>query len=192
MKEPPGRLPFLTREQIGSLIAQCSEHLRPIVLTALNTGMRKSEILNLKWEDVHLGNRWITLYKTKNNEMRRIPINDTLLGVLRELERKKSGDYLFCRDGNRVGEIKKGFKAACRRAGISDFTFHDLRHIYASYLIMGGADIRSVQQLLGAQGYPYDNALFSSFGRTLTGSSEPYSFWHKSGTKSCRRKTKVV
>jgi len=72
-KEPPGRVRFLTLDEIERLIKACSPHLRPIVITALNTGMRKSEILNLKWKDVDLTQRTITIRKSKNNEIRIIP-----------------------------------------------------------------------------------------------------------------------
>ena len=78
LKEPPGRLRYLKPEEVDALLKACADHLRPIVVTALNTGMRKSEILNLKWNELDLGNRKITVANSKNNEKRVIPINETL------------------------------------------------------------------------------------------------------------------
>lgn len=75
LKEPPGRLRYLKPEEVKSLIKYSPEHIRPIVVTALNTGMRKGEILDLKWSRVDMKNRKITVANAKNNETRVIPIN---------------------------------------------------------------------------------------------------------------------
>jgi len=150
LKEPPGRLRFLTVDEIGRLIRACSPHLKPIVITALNTGMRKSEILNLKWKDVDFVNRTITVRKSKNNEVRIIPINGVLYKILKNLHRFKKSEWVFPgKDGKPLGDFKRAFKTALRRAGIEDFRFHDLRHTFASHLVMNGVNIRTVQQLLG-------------------------------------------
>jgi integrase len=117
---------------------------------ALNTGMRRGEILNLKWSDINMRTGTIIIRKSKNNEVRMIPINDTLKQSLEQIGPQQSNEYVF---GNGNGKpyvtIKTGFKAAVRRAGITDFRFHDLRHTFASHLIMSGVDIKSVQELLG-------------------------------------------
>ena len=95
-------------------------------------------------------NRTITLRKTKNNELRITPINDTLYETIKGLPRYFKSDYLFFnKDGDRLKTIRTGFEKAVKRAGIEDFTFHDLRHTFASHLVMNGVDIRTVQQLLG-------------------------------------------
>ncbi len=81
----PGRLRFLKPEEIKRFLMSVALPLRPIVVTAQNTGMRKDDILNLKWDDVDLINRRITLVNTKNNKMRTIPINETLFQELASL-----------------------------------------------------------------------------------------------------------
>ena len=150
LKEPPGRLRYLTPEELTRLLDACAPHLRPIVLMAVHTGMRRREILSLRWTDADLRKRTITLTKTKNNERRTIPINTLLADALRALPRHVESPFLFCdRDGHPYDRIDNGFRGACKRVGIVDFRFHDLRHTFASHLIMRGANLRSVQELLG-------------------------------------------
>lgn len=150
LKEPPGRLRFLEPPEIDALLSECSAHLRPIVVTALNTGMRLREILNLKWPDISMAHRTVRVEKTKNNERRIIPMNENLYRELAKLDPSPDRGYIFCRkDGKPYTEIYVGFKSACKRAGISDFTFHDLRHTFASHLVMAGVNLRAVQELLG-------------------------------------------
>jgi len=150
LKEPPGRLRYLSPEEVNSLLDSCLDHLRPIVLTAVNTGMRRSEILNLRWADVDLSNRKITVVNTKNNESRVIPINQTLCEEFLELIKQVKGEYVFSdKDGRPYGDIKKSFVSALKEAKIKDFRFHDLRHTFGSHLVMQGVDLRTVQQILG-------------------------------------------
>ena len=78
LQENNKRLRYLSKEEYRSLLANCDAHLKPIVITALNTGMRRGEFLNLKLENVDLRNGFILLKKTKNGERREIPINLTL------------------------------------------------------------------------------------------------------------------
>ena len=122
--------------------------LRDIVMVALTTGMRRGEILGLKWDSMRLENRLIILPVTKNNTVRVLPINDTLYRILSEMAREAS--YVFGNgNGGDIGDIKHSFTSACRKAGITDFRFHDLRHTYASHLAMRGVHIRPLQELLG-------------------------------------------
>jgi len=149
-KEPPGRDRYLAEDEEERLMNCCSEHTKQIVVMALNTGMRRGEMLNLKWSDINLKTRMIIIRKSKNNEMRMIPINNTLYSTLIEIGPQLDNDYVFADDsGKPFVTIKTGFKAALRRAGIKDFRFHDLRHTFASRLVMSGVDIRTVQQLMG-------------------------------------------
>lgn len=148
-KEPPGRVRYLTKEEEERLINCCKPHLKPIVITAFNTGMRRGEILNLKWSDIDFANLSITIIKTKNNEIRRVPINQTLYDELQRLPKSESG-YVFCdANGRPYGDIKNSFNRAVKDAGLKDFVFHSIRHSAASWLVMKGVDIRSVQELLG-------------------------------------------
>jgi integrase len=150
-KEPPGRVRYLTERELSRLLNYCPDKLRSIVIVALNTGMRKGEILNLKWQDIDLNHRLITIKQTKNNEIRTIPINDTLHAELRSMNRELDSQYVFVneRTGKPYTDVKTSFKTARKRAGIDDFHFHDLRHTFASRLVMAGENIRTVQELLG-------------------------------------------
>jgi integrase len=115
-------------------------------MDVLTTGMRRGEILGLKWDFIKLDNRLIILPVTKNNTVRVLPINDTPHRILSEMP-EKSG-YVFG-NGKPITDVKHSFTSACRKAGITDFRFHDLRHTYASHLAMRGVHIRAPQQLLG-------------------------------------------
>jgi integrase len=153
LKEPPGRLRYLKLEEVEALLRVCSGHIRPIVVTALNTGMRRSEILNLRWSDVDLKNRKITVINAKNNESRVIPTNQTLhqefLALYQKAKEKKE-EYVFSdRNGRPFKDIKRGFSSALKKIGIKDFRFHDLRHTFGSHLVMQGVDLRTVQQVMG-------------------------------------------
>jgi integrase len=89
------RLRYLSKEECQTLINSCESHLKPIVITALNTGMRKGEILSLKWDNVDLKHGFILLEKTKNGERREIPINDTLKITLKGITRRLDSPYVF-------------------------------------------------------------------------------------------------
>jgi len=145
------RLRYLSKQECQELINSCDPHLRPIVITALNTGMRKGEILNLKWDNVDLRHGFILLDKTKNNERREIPINDTLRSTLTNIPRRLDVPYVFYDPltGKPYQDVKRSFATALRKAKILDFHFHDLRHTFASHLVMAGVDITTVKELLG-------------------------------------------
>jgi integrase len=151
LEENNRRLRYLSQSECQTLIHNCQGSTRGIVVTALNTGMRKGEILGLKWEQVDLRHGFILLDKTKNGERREIPINETVKGVLQSKLRRVDIPYVFydsC-SGKRYQNIKRSFNTALRRAGIRDFRFHDLRHTFASHLVMAGVDITTVSRLLG-------------------------------------------
>jgi integrase len=149
-KENNQRLRFLEREEIEKLLSFCCEHLKPIVIVALHTGMRKSEILGLKWHDIDIKRNIIHLHDTKNGEKRDVPMNQivqkTIIGVLKSPE----SQYVFCnKDGKPYGDIKKSFLTAVKKSDIVNFHFHDLRHTFASQLVMSGVDLNTVRELLG-------------------------------------------
>lgn len=145
------RLRYLSVEESQELINCCSEHLRPIVITALNTGMRRGEILNLQWSNVDLKHGFILLEDTKNGEPRQIPINTTLREAFLSLPRRIDDSCLFydSNTGKPFQSVRKSFSTACRRAKLQDFRFHDLRHTFASQLVMAGIDLTTVRELLG-------------------------------------------
>lgn len=148
------RLRYLTKQEAQRLIDCAEPHLKPIIQVALFTGMRKSEILSLKWSDVDLKAGFIFLKKTKNHEPRQIPMCNTLKSIMKELfvRRRLDTEWVFYNPLNpsqRLQDIKRAFNTACRKAGIRDFHFHDLRHTCASWLVMAGVDLRAVAEILG-------------------------------------------
>ena len=131
-------------------------YLRPMIELAANTGMRRGNLLSLRWDEIDLAARMIRKTKTKNGKPLNLPMNRRVVEVLNELSLKQKGDspYVFPhREGKHAGECireaKNSFSAALERAGIRNFRWHDLRHCFASWLVMGGANLVAVQKLLG-------------------------------------------
>ena len=123
-----------------------------MVELVLNSGLRKSELLHLKWSDIDLKNRLLFIWDTKNKESRSIPLNDNAVKVIIRIPRNLKSEYLFPSPVNQLKpwvDFRKDWKKALRKAGIEDFTFHDLRHTFASHLVMAGVDLKTVQELLG-------------------------------------------
>jgi len=152
LKEPPGRSRYLSKEEMARLLNSCNEHLRPLVFTALYTGMRLSELLTLKWSQVFIDNvldPYIELVETKNGKSRLVPISDDLVTVL-ESVRGHHTEYVFIGErGNPLKSVKKPFETALRKAAITEFRFHDLRHTFASHFIMNGGDVLALKEILG-------------------------------------------
>ena len=151
LKENNKRLRYLNSDESIELINNCKDVTRSIVITALNTGMRKGEILSLTWDCIDMKHGFILLDMTKNGERREIPINDDLRAVFTNITRRIDVPYVFYdkNTGKPYQDIKRSFATACKNSGIWDFHFHDLRHTFASRLVMKGADIVKVSKLLG-------------------------------------------
>ncbi len=154
LEEPPGRTRFLTAEECQRLVECSQEHLRPIVLTALLTGMRLGELLNLKWDHVHIDHvidPYIEIEISKNNKKRFIPLNSEMVELLSALRAKSRGPghvFLSIR-GKPLQSVRKPFIRALKEANISDFRFHDLRHTFASHFVMNGGDLLALKEILG-------------------------------------------
>jgi integrase len=126
--------------------------LKPMVVTALNSGMRRGEIFGLTWDRVDLKHGFILLNTSKNGERREIPINTTLRAQFEELAMGNVDGHRFVfreKDGKPYDSVKRSFKTACDEAKITDFHFHDLRHTFASQLVMAGVDLTTLKELLG-------------------------------------------
>jgi integrase len=150
LKENNKRLRFLEREEIVKLLSNCQKYLKPIVVIALNTGMRRGEILGLKWRDIDIKRGIIYLYNTKNGEKREVPVNEQVKTALIRTRKHPQSEYIFCnKDGSRMTHVSKSFATALRKSGIKDFKFHDMRHTFASHLVMAGVDLNTVRELLG-------------------------------------------
>lgn len=147
---------ILTNKEEEKLLSYSNEYLRPILITALHTGMRKTEILTLRWKNVDLDNRVITIDQTntKSKKTRRIPVNSKLRTLLYGQKLKSGGsEYVFLSQNGTPykfhDSIKNAFNGACRRAGITGFRFHDLRHTAATRMVEAGASIVAVSKILG-------------------------------------------
>ena len=118
---------------------------------ALHTGLRLGEQYGLTWDCVDFERRMLTIPLSKNGELRHAPLNDEALAALHTI-RKYSTDqpYLFLnRYGHRLVSPREWFDPAVKAAGLKDFTWHCLRHTFASRLVMAGVDLRTVQELVG-------------------------------------------
>jgi len=145
---------FLLPEEETRLLAHCTgefEYMRPIIICALHTGMRKGEILDLKWDCVNFKDKFITLLQTKSGKMRKIPINSVLLPELKELYKNKCSAFVFSNPEteNRYCDLKRAFPSLCKQAQIKNLRFHDLRHTSATRMVASNIDLVVVQEILG-------------------------------------------
>lgn len=130
-------------------------HLTPIVLLALNTGLRKGEIFNLRWADVDLERAQLVVRGegAKSSQTRYLPLNDEALTQLRFWNGQvtETTGYVFPgrAAGERLDDVKKAWAPVVKAAKLSNFTFHDLRHTFASKLVMAGIDLNTTRELLG-------------------------------------------
>jgi integrase len=161
MREHGARSRFLTTEEITTLLSKASKRFRPILLTALHTGMRRGEIFKLKWTDVDFRNHIITIQaeNAKSGKRRAIPMDATLTETLKGLPSRLMHGLVFPtsrknekgeQDPNReLSDNHHSFRRLADKLEIEDIRFHDLRHTFASHLVMNGVDLKTVQELLG-------------------------------------------
>ncbi|MEN6560103.1 MAG: site-specific integrase [Acidobacteriota bacterium] len=140
---------ILNRDQVAALLEAADDTLRKIVLIALNTGLRRGEILGLRWSQVNFEDGVISFARTKSVKFLRVPMNSVVLSVLASIERK--GDYVFAGRWGRghLVDCKKAFEAARAKAGLPELHFHDLRHCAGTYMATAGIPLTTVQQILG-------------------------------------------
>jgi len=140
---------ILTDDEARRLVDACGPSLRPVVVTALNTGMRRGEILDLCWANVDFERRFIRVEHSKNNRSRKVPMNSTLAAELDRLRRNGTPFVFTQRAGERLKSIASAFATACRHSGVGHVRFHDLRHTFATNLVMNGIDLVTVKEILG-------------------------------------------
>jgi len=149
-KPSAGRVRYLQPTELKVLLEACPLWLQPIVALAVCTGMRRGEILGLRWLDIDLNNNRILLPQTKNGDGRIVYLNQAAQSALMSLpynDETSSTDKPFA--NITLDQVSVSFHRICARVGIADFRFHDLRHTAASWLRMSGADIHTVALLLG-------------------------------------------
>lgn len=166
---PPGRLRWITRAEYAALLQAVPErtpYLAQYLALGVNTGMRSGEMLGLEWSRVDLQQNLVYLEPPdqKGRRYDSVPLNAGARAALLEQARYRAehcpdSPWVFCRrNGNkktgyengcsRIASVKKSFAAACKGAGIQDFTPHDLRHTCAAWLVQSGVPIRTVAEIL--------------------------------------------
>ncbi len=153
-KENNARVRFLTAEEETTLFTKLEDTDQGMVLVALHTGFRQAEQFGLRWEHVDFATGIMTVPRSKSGETRRVPMNDIVRGVLRALPSRMKSAWVF---PSATGEtpldarnyVSRVFQPALKEASVQGFRWHDLRHTFASRLVMAGVDLRTVQELMG-------------------------------------------
>jgi integrase len=151
LKENNRRLRYLSVEECDALLGACSSvTLNQVVELALNTGMRKSELLHIERDHLNLRQGFLEILDQKNGEYDTIPLNESVLGILRSIPARLDSKYVFPGKvpGQPFCDPKKQFEKAVKDAGLEDVTFHTLRHTAASHMVMAGVDLSTVQAIL--------------------------------------------
>lgn len=150
-KEPSNRIRYLTRDEANRLLQELPEHLRDMAKFTLNTGLRASNVLNLRWENIDFERKLLFIpasqFKTGVNFS--LPLNQSAMTIL--LNRiNKHPIYVFTYSDQSIGQCNtRAWRNALKRAGIEDFRWHDLRHTWASWHIQNGTSLHELQQLGG-------------------------------------------
>ena len=139
-------LPMLTNVEFA-------DYLRPMVILALNTGLRRGEIFALAWSKVNFSTKILTVVgpKAKSGKTRHIPMNDEVINILKAWQKQTSETGLVFpgKNGKPMDNVNRSWKGALDIARIEKFRFHDLRHTFASKLVMAGVDLNTVRELMG-------------------------------------------
>jgi integrase len=151
LKENNVRDRLLTSEEYARLLAHCAAYLKPLVKLAYHTGMRKGEIVNLKWDRVDLKEGFIRLRPedTKTTDGRLVPLNREMVEMFKAMPRGLPGVEVFSYRGRSFTSIWRGLAAACKKAGVEGFTFHDLRHTAINNWRLQGNDYFRIMAATG-------------------------------------------
>jgi integrase len=146
-KLPPGKTRYLTPGELKAALEAAPDWLHAPMAFAACTGVRRGEMLALRWMDVDTKNRRLYLRETKNGALRILPIPESALLVLNSLPQGASGDCVFA--GVDPALLSVYTKRVFKRVGIPDASFHTLRHTAASWMVQQGVDLYAVGQILG-------------------------------------------
>ena len=138
---------YLTEVQESQLFEMLPVAYHDVVIVAMHTGLRQGELLRLTWADIDWNVGVITVQESKADERQRIPMNSTVVGVLSKLKGEGVPAPLDPVFGHDARYLRRAFERAVKRAGLSPFRFHDLRHTFASRLAMQGANDRTLMAL---------------------------------------------
>ncbi|MCH7804112.1 MAG: site-specific integrase [Acidobacteria bacterium] len=147
-------LRYLSGEELKSLLGAASCYLKSLIILAVNTGLRKSELLGLKWPDLNFRTGYIELLDQKNGDVSYIPMNDEVKEALRKIPRRLDSEYIFCTKNRQPPkDIKYHFLKALEKSGIAHCNFHSLRHTFASHMAMSGVDLSTIRELMRHKSY---------------------------------------
>jgi len=146
-KLPPGRTRYLTPGELKAALESAPEWMRAPMAFAACTGVRRGEMLALRWMDVDVANRRLYLRETKNGALRILPLSAAALQVLGSLPQGMASEAVFA--GVDAAQLSVYIKRVFKRLGILDASFHTLRHTAASWLVQQGVDLYAVGQILG-------------------------------------------
>lgn len=153
-KSVPGRLRWLSHVEWKRLRAELPSHLRPMAEMALATGLRQHNVTHMEWSQVDMKRRtaWIHADQAKAGKPIGIPLSDAAMAILVG-QRGQNERFVFVYQGHPIGKIKTAWRKALKRAGIEGFTWHGLRHTWASYHVQNGTPLPVLQQLGGWASY---------------------------------------
>jgi integrase len=161
--ENGARTEYFTQEQLQALLNDplTEAYMKHMILMAVMTGLRRGELLALKWTDINLEARVLFVRQSKSGKQRSIKINDTLLGLLESLPSKGKCEHVFTHErkhkktGETIGqgpiaETNHEWRRATKRAGLDHFRFHDTRHSFASHIVLASGSVpKTLQEQLG-------------------------------------------
>jgi integrase len=150
-REFNNRLRVLNPEEEKKLLQDAIPYLQDLIRFAVNTGLRTGEIFSLRWSHVDLNRGILSVFASKTQTIREIPLNSEARKVLEAWKLNQKNEIVFYnpQTGKPFVDLKAGFALACEKAGIADVTWHTLRHTFASRLVNSGVDIVTVKELLG-------------------------------------------
>ncbi|MBT5375488.1 MAG: tyrosine-type recombinase/integrase [Nitrospinaceae bacterium] len=148
------RVKYFPDDEFEEIFEELADWVKPIVLVAKNTGLRRNNVVNLRWSQVDLDARFIVLdaEEMKNQQSLGVPLNEVAFNVLKDLVKSKKSQFIFCKANENPytpSGVSAAFKKACVKANYSDYHFHDLRHDFCSKLVQRGVDLCKVKELAG-------------------------------------------
>jgi len=153
-KQTKGRVRWLYKDQWEKLYKELPAHLKPLALFSIETGLRKSNVTQLEWSQIDMQRKcaWIHPDQSKNGEALAIRLSNKAVTVLKAQE-GRSERFVFPNKDKPFRDFKNGWHSALKRAGITDFVWHDLRHTWAAWHVMNGTSLQELQQLGGWKSY---------------------------------------
>jgi len=150
LREKPYPMRILDRIEASLLIGAAADHLKPILIVALNTAMRRGEVLGLSWNDIDFVNYNIHVKNTKSGKDRILPMNSIVAKTLKEQD--MSSEWVFPHPQRReraMKDVSYSLRTACNKIGIDKFRFHDIRHTSATWMVNAGVDLVTIKEILG-------------------------------------------